>query len=272
MRSDLQGRRRDGSTVELEIGLSTIDTADGPAALAVVLDVGERRAQQQRLEAALEARETLLREFYHRIKNNLQMVHSLLRMQQRALPAGVARAALEDTARRVQAMALVHEQLRHAVQPAEVALDGYTAQLLTLAAESAGAGARGIRVEADVDALPVPFELAVPYGLLVNELVANALQHAFGSDGGIVTVCLREEGGAPRLRVCDDGRGLPPGFALTTLTTMGLQLASALAAQLGGTLEIEAPPGARGACFACTLQRLAVTAHAADSPSVAEAE
>ncbi|WP_418315658.1 PAS domain-containing protein [Piscinibacter sakaiensis] len=239
VRSDLSGRRRNGRAVPLEIGLSAVETTTGTAALALVLDVSERRAQQRRLEAALAGRETLLREFYHRVKNNLQMVHSLLRMQWRLLPDEPARRALEDTARRVQAMALVHEQLREAHHGAtHVSLTKYTAELLKLAGEAAGAAGRGIVLHAAVEPIDVTVERALPFGLLVNELVSNALQHAFESaTGGRIDVELGMRDGVPCLRVADDGIGMPPGFEVDGVESMGLQLAVALAGQLGGALS-----------------------------------
>ena len=232
-------------------------------------DMTERQAQQARLERALAERETLLREVYHRVKNNLQVIQSLLSLQRRSLPEGLARAALNDSIQRVQAMALVHEKLYQAGNLEAIALPDYTADLLRHLGEAADAGRRRITLSARIDPIEVPLQEAVPFGLLVTELVMNSLKHAFpdGRSGSIV-VQLRCTPQGAQLRVQDDGCGLPAGFALDALdaldalgASMGLQLAISLAQQLGGELQADrqADPQAdpqAGACFSATLGRL----------------
>ena len=218
-------------------------------------DVTERQAQQARIEQALAERETLLREVYHRVKNNLQVIQSLLSLQRRTLPEGAARAALNDSIQRVQAMALVHEKLYQTGNLEAIQLPDYTADLLRHLGEAADVGRRRINLRAHIDPLEAPLQEAVPYGLLITELVMNSLKHAF-PDGrsGSIDVRLTRTPDGPQLVVQDDGIGLPDGFSLNALgASMGLQLAISLAQQLGGDLQAEPEFGAH---FSATLARL----------------
>ena len=221
---------------------------------AASTDVTERLAQQRRLELALEERETLLREVYHRVKNNLQVVQSLLSLQRRALPEGAARTALDQSIQRVYAMALVHEKLYQSGTLSAVSLHDYTGDLLRHLGDTAGAHIRGIRLHAQIDAIEAALETAVPYGLLVAELVGNCFKHAFPAGrGGEIRVSLQRGAGHVCLRVADNGVGLPAGFDLAQSRSMGLQLASSLAAQLGGTLRASQEGGA---VFVAELTRI----------------
>lgn len=212
---------------------------------AASTDVTERLVQQRRIELALAERETLLREVYHRVKNNLQVVQSLLSLQRRTLPQGAARSALDESIQRVHAMALVHEKLYQSGTLSAVSLHDYTHDLLRHLGDTAGAQVRGIRLHADIDGVEAALETAVPYGLLVAELVGNCFKHAFpGGRGGEVRVSLQRVAAGVCLRVADDGIGLPAGFDVAAGRSMGLQLASSLATQLGGSLRARHEGGA----------------------------
>jgi len=252
---DLHARHRDGHEIEVEVGLSGVDTSEGQAVLAAVVDVSERRRQQRALESALADKDTLLKEVYHRVKNNLQVVQSLLSTQRRSVAEGPARTALDDSVLRVRAMAMVHELLYRSGSLAAVPLRTYTADLLHHIGLLAGVSARGIHMAYDVAMAETGLDAAVPYGLLLVELVSNSLKHAFaGGRGGQVHVTLMPApGGGARLRVADDGPGLPEGLALDRPRSLGLQLAVSLARQLGGELRLGDGPGA---VFVADLPRL----------------
>lgn len=217
-------------------------------------DVTERHLQQRRIEQALAERETLLREVYHRVKNNLQVVQSLLNLQRRSLPEGPALAALDDSVKRVHAMALVHEKLYQTSSLDAVSLPDYVPELLRYLADTGDAARRGIVLQPDIDQVQASLEVSVPLGLLITELVGNSLKHGF-PDGraGSIQVRLFCDAETTTLEVEDDGVGLPPGFDLTRVTSMGLQLAGSLAGQLGGQLRAA---GANGAKFTARLVRL----------------
>ena len=216
--------------------------------------------QQRRIALALAERETLLREVYHRVKNNLQVVQSLLSLQRRSLPDGAARSALDDSVRRVRAMALVHEKLYQTKTLSSVPLREYVADLLQQIFEGTGEPNRSITWHAEVDAVEASLDVSVTFGLLVTELVSNSLKHAFADSAeGEIRLTLKREGLHLRLRVADNGVGLPAGFSIDQTRSMGLQLAASLAGQLGGTLQVGGsadPQRARGAEFVADLPRL----------------
>ena len=212
--------------------------------VVLVTDITERVESERALAQALAERETLLKEVYHRVKNNLQVVQSLLSLQCRSVADDSAREALEDTAQRVRAMALVHEHLYQAPSLSDVHLPRYVSALLRQIVDGHGRHDGPVRVQADVGDLSARPDAAVPLGLLLTELVVNALKHAFaGRDGGRVTVSVQPQEGGVRVAVSDDGRGLPPDAAERLPRTLGRQLAASLARQLGGELHVDTLPG-----------------------------
>ena len=250
---------RGGPIRSMEVHLVPDQGADGrvPGIYLAAGDITERQAQQAHIQQALAERETLLREVYHRVKNNLQVVQSLLNLQRRALPEGSARAALDDSVQRVQAMALVHEKLYQTGNLQAIALPDYTADLLRHLGDAADASRNGITLSAHIDPVESPLQDAVPFGLLVSELVMNSLKHAFpaGRNGHIEVRLQRLDQGVV-LTVQDNGIGLPAEFELAAAGgSMGLQLAVSLGQQLGGDLQAHRLPDG-GTRFSATLTRL----------------
>jgi PAS domain S-box-containing protein len=230
--------------------------ADGEvqAIQSVGRDITEQHQAEEGLRTALAERETLLKEVYHRVKNNLQMVQSLLSLQQRSLSDPLAQRALQDSARRVRAMAVVHEKLYQTGNLGSVPLRDYTADLLRQIDEATGASRQGVSLQAEVLDLACLPDTAIPYGLILTELVTNAMEHAFvGRTAGRVKIELALEEAVPVLSVSDDGLGLPAGFDSAAPDSMGLQLASALAVQLGGRLQATS---AQGSTFSAAMPRL----------------
>lgn len=212
----------------------------------LVTDVTERVRSEQALAQALRDKEVLLREVYHRVKNNLQVVQSLLNLQARAMPEPGAQAALQEMSHRVRAMVLVHEQLHRSESLSEVDLQRYVADLVQQLVLGSGHRADEIAVHISVAPLAVGVDSAVPLGLLLSELVSNALKHAFadGRHGEMaVSIAPEPDGRGVRIGVSDNGCGLPPDFDLGATRSMGLQLAAALAGQLGGELQFRSEGG-----------------------------
>jgi len=221
--------------------------------IVTVRDVSAGWEQEQALRHALEDNKTLLKELYHRVKNNLQLIISLFNLQARSLENDDARRALLEAAGRVRAMALVHERLYQARTLGAIGLPEYVGQLCDQLASAASARQRGIALVLEVAPLAVGLDIAVPLGLLLNELVSNSLKHAFPDQrqGTIrVTLAARDDARqagpdtALRLTVCDDGIGLPPTADRTSTQTLGLRLVSALCDQLHGQLLFENRGGA----------------------------
>ena len=212
----------------------------------VTRDLTEQKRQQDEIERALAEKETLLKEVYHRVKNNLQVVQSLLTLQRHALSEGPARAALQDSVQRVRAMALVHEKLYQSGNLAAVSLATYTDDLMRQISETHGAAGLKIELHTDIASIETGLDSAVPFGLLLTELVTNSFKHAFPERrSGEIRVRLVRQKDGDLLTVSDDGIGFPAGFDPHTQTvSMGFQLANGLARQLGGELEARSDGGA----------------------------
>jgi len=186
----------------------------------------------------LREKEMLLREIHHRVKNNLQVVQSLLKMRARLLPAGESREAFDTAVERVSAMALLHERLYQTPDLAGLPLSNYVHDLIRDVMASNSIEPGQIQIHLDADEIPLKIEYGIPFGLLMNELICNSLKHAFpeGRRGTISVSAHRVDRGI-RVVVEDDGRGLPENFDPGACPSMGLKLAASLARQLGGKLE-----------------------------------
>lgn len=240
--------RKDGSRFPVSLSVTAIRDSEGAIVgfLGVAVDISERRAREALQKAALLEKETLLKEVYHRVKNNLQVISSLSNLQLRGLPEGQARDALQDNANRVHAMALVHEKLYQSSNLASIDIATYVHDLCAKLAAAMAADARGIRFELAVARLDIGLETSVPLGLLLNELIANSLKHAFPGEGpGTIHIALERDGEAwARLVVSDDGVGFPDTAVSGSATSLGLKLVANLSRQLSGQLLMENRGGA----------------------------
>jgi two-component system, sensor histidine kinase PdtaS len=223
---------------------------DAPVFRAVMSDITERKRMEDALRASLEEKVVLLKETHHRVKNNLQIVASLLNLQAGRLSNPQAVTALHDTRNRVQSMALLHETLYRAENLARVNFAAYVEDLCRQLWRSLGPEGERIAIRKRVAPIGLPLEQSVPCGLIINELVSNALKHGFpDARVGEITVELSPTNEQRLvLSVRDNGVGLPPGFDSELRATLGLQLVSLLAKQLGGQLTVGREDGA-GALF-----------------------
>jgi two-component sensor histidine kinase len=215
--------------------------------VGMTLDITERRKAEDRIKAALKEKEVMLREIHHRVKNNLQVVSSLLNMQARNAKDKDTIRILSESRDRIITMSLIHSQLYEGSDLAEINMKEFVDRLLGQLLQSYQVGDTRIARVVRVDDYPVPISVAVPVGLIINELLSNALKHAFeGRDEGKIEVSLTaSEDGRVNLRVSDDGAGLPPGFDIDESKTLGLRLVKILAEdQLQGTLEVMSDGGA----------------------------
>ncbi len=207
---------------------------------------GELARSNDELRTALEGKEVLLRELHHRVKNNLQVISSLFSLQARYLTDPRQRAIFDESRNRIFSIALVHERLYRAKDLAQIDFSGYARQLIEHLRSVCGA--QTIAVETQIDEVRMPVETAIPCGLLINELVTNAFKHAF-PDGrpGAVKIALHADGPARWVvAVEDDGVGLPAGLDIGRSDSLGLDLVSILAKQIGADVEVRRGPGT---CF-----------------------
>lgn len=241
--------RADGSEFPVEIGLNPIDTEDGPMVLASVVDITERRRSQQAMERALKEKTALLNEVHHRVKNNLQVISSLLNLQAAHAEDPRLQAILGESQSRVKAMALTHQLLYERRDFSQVDLGEYLDRLVQSLRATHRAGLNGVSLRLQVPAEPVHLDLdrAIPCGLLVNELVTNSFKHAFPGDRrGEIRVGLRRvDDRGVQLEVGDDGVGLPEDFRLEEVKSLGLQLVPLFADQLRARLSIDGGQGTR---------------------------
>ena len=209
--------------------------------LALKSEIAERQRVQEEIEVSLEEKALLLQEIHHRVKNNLQIVSSLLYLQSLEVESPDAFAILKASESRIRSMALVHERLYQSEGLARIDFQDYTQTLIDNLASSYNAAERHIDLTADAEKVSLPIDLAIPCGLIINELVSNALKHGF-PDGqeGQVDVRLHETVDRMiTLSVANNGVSLPDDFDIQHSSSLGLQLVRALVKQLKGTLTLQ---------------------------------
>jgi PAS domain S-box-containing protein len=244
----LRCSHKDGSVAWVEARAAKLKTATSaqPMIVLTLHDVTAQRAHEEQMEASLKEKEVLLGEIHHRVKNNLQVVQSLLRMSMRLLPPGEARTSTEATIQRIHAMALVHERLYRAQDMASLSLSNYLRDLFKGVVASNSAPPGQIQLLLDTEELPLTLDLAIPFGLLVNELIANCFKHGFPNERrGTIKISIHRMDDVVRMVVSDDGVGLPEQFDAAACPSMGLKLAESLAHQLGGALTFSNGKGCR---------------------------
>jgi PAS domain S-box-containing protein len=210
--------------------------------------VAERTAALQalnvQLEASLQEKEVLLKEIHHRVKNNLQIMSSLLFLQSQGVDDPHILAFLQESERRILSMALVYETLYQTPDLAHFDLAQYIPALSAQLIHAYGVDADRIAVHLELQEVRLPLDMAVPCGLLLNELLSNCLKHAFpGGQAGNVTVTLAKETDQVILTVTDDGCGFPEHLDVRNTESLGLQLVCALTEQLRGTITLERNAG-----------------------------
>jgi PAS domain S-box-containing protein len=239
--TELTLNRKDGGQVEIEISTFPVKIQAQNLVLGIAHDITERVRAEAEIKAALGEKEVLLKEIHHRVKNNLQVISSLLSLQSNHTLDEPTQALFQDSRDRVRAMALVHEHLYQSNDLARINFSDYVQTLLTRMVHSYNLPDRQIEVQTDVDEVALPIDTAIQCGLIINELMTNALKHAFPNGrAGCVCIALRPHtADSFALVVRDDGVGLPPDFDLTQTKSLGLQLVSTLTTQLKGTIAVE---------------------------------
>lgn len=206
----------------------------------------------------LSEKEVLLKEVHHRVKNNLQVISSLLNLQASQIADARVKSALRESQNRVRSMALIHEKLYQSANLAEVDFAAYLRNLVSFLSQSYRERANSVDIVVRAAALQLDLETAIPCGLIVNELVSNALKHAF-PDGraGVITVSLEPIAeGQMCLVVADDGVGIPADAGRADGTSLGLSLVRTLVDQIGGSLTITSEVGAAfRICFSPSAAR-----------------
>lgn len=250
--------RHDGSEFAAEVGLVPLIVRGETQTLAGITDVSARVAAQEAVSRSLREKEVLLKEIHHRVKNNLQIISSLLMLQSEQMPSTDAQRMLRESVYRVRSMALIHQLFYGGHSLDRIDLAAYARGL---SVSLAGVLAPTAKVEVVADDVAVPVDVAVPIGLILNELLTNAFKYGLAAGTGTartlqgiadVVVEVRVAGDMLHLGVLDSGPGLPADVDVGTAGTLGLQLVRSLTRQLRGQFRVVRAPRA-GVTLRCPL-------------------
>jgi PAS domain S-box-containing protein len=238
---ELLNRRKDGSTFPISLSTSLVrDKTGKPSTLiGVAKDITERKRIESQIKESLNEKEVLLKEIHHRVKNNMQIISSLLSLQSRYVIDDQVGKVLMESQGRVRSMALIHEKLYQSGDLARIDFSEYIQNLVDYLFRMYGVNSTNIAFKKNVDGVLLGINAAIPCGLIINELVSNSLKHAFPQNRkGEIRIDFHRKDGAFELVVSDDGIGFPKGLDFQNTESLGLQLVNTLTQQLEGTIEL----------------------------------
>jgi len=241
-RYEFRGVKKDGSIIYLEVDAQAIKKGKKVVGTrSYIWDISARKMAEEKLKASLQEKEVLLREIHHRVKNNLQIISSLLNLQSRHIKDRPSLDMFQESRHRVRSMALVHEKLYRSEDMAKVDFCEYIRGLSSHLFMSYGINSTSIKLDVDVKDVYLDINTSIPCGLIINELVSNSLKHAFaGKKQGRIRIVLQPENEDKfKLVVSDNGVGLPRSLDVTRTESLGLQLVTMLVDQLQGSLSID---------------------------------
>jgi len=222
--------------------------------LAFIIDVTERKQGEKELKASLGEKEVLLKEIHHRVKNNLQVMSSLINLQARYTMDEQILQTLKEIQNRIQSMALIHEKLHQSEDLARIDFSEYIQSLTAYLYQTYGAQLANITLNINIDDIFLNIDTAVPCGLIVNELVSNSLKHAFTHEGmrGEIRIDFHSDtDNQLTLTISDNGVGFPEDLDFRNMKSLGLRLVIMLTEQLDGIIDFD---GSDGTKFEITFQ------------------
>jgi PAS domain S-box-containing protein len=237
---------RAGEEFPVHMAVAPIQLADKTVSIAFLTDITDRKRAEEQIKKNLAEKEALLRELYHRTKNNMQVIISMLQFQAASIQDPYILGVFRDAQNRIRAMAKVHQMLYSAQDLSSVNLQYYVSDLAESLLKSHQVLPGQIQLVLDAQDITVLFDIAIPCGLILNELLSNALRHAFpnGRAGEIHIQLYRASADELVLCVADNGVGAPPGFDFRACDSMGLQMVLATAEQqLQGRVEFQTGAG-----------------------------
>jgi PAS domain S-box-containing protein len=240
---------KNGSIIDVEITAHAINYSGKPAVLAAIVDITSRLKAQTLIQASLLEKETLLKEIHHRVKNNLQVISSLLNLQSKKIKDEYDLALFNESRDRVKSMAMIHEMLYRSKDLAGIDFSEYLKKLMSSLMQSYNLK-RNVGFKMDVKGVYLTIDTAVPCGLIINELVTNSLKYAFpGSTSGYIIIKVEQKDKLV-ISVEDNGIGLKTDINFDNIDSLGLRLVKILVDQLHGTMEVIRDEGTK---FVLTL-------------------
>ncbi len=236
--------RLDGKAVDVEVIAIPLSVGGKPAIQVVARDISRRKAADAEIRKSLKEKEVLLKEIHHRVKNNLQVIVSLLDLQSDRVEDRVALEALRECQNRVKSISLIHERLYESRDLAQVDFPEYIRMLMDNLLRSYGVEPDRVRRRIEVVDIRLGLDTAIPCGLIIHELVSNALKHAFpGGRSGEIRVGIYADGDRNFLVVSDNGKGFGGVSDFRTVSSLGLQLVDTLTSQINGNIDFHTNGG-----------------------------
>ena len=207
-------------------------------------EITEMKLTEEKLKSSIFEKEILLKEIHHRVKNNLQIITSLLKLQTGYVKDKLALELFQESQNRVQSMALVHQKLYQSKDLGRIDFGDYSRTLVSHLSQSMGINVKFIQVKVNAENILLPIDTAIPCGLIINELLTNSIKHAFkNTKGGIVWVRVYEKDNCNCIEVSDNGCGMPKNFQIKDSVSFGLKLVHTLTEQIKGNLQIQKADG-----------------------------
>ena len=209
-------------------------------------DITDRKEMDRKVLASLKEKEVLLKEVHHRVKNNLQVISSILNLQSSFVNDEKVLAILKESQSRIKTMSYIHETLYQTADFSSIEFTEYISSLVRNLIQSYAPQGTEVMLETDFDEMYLNLDQAIPCGLIINELVSNALKHAFKNcKKGTLLIAIKEVGSEVHMRIEDNGIGLPPGFRYEESESLGIYLVHALIEQIDAEMKVESDKGTR---------------------------
>lgn len=240
---------KNGTYVVANLTVSMVRDANGNPNyyVAVFEDITERKEQELKLQQSLKEKEVLLKEVHHRVKNNMQVISSILNLQSSYIKDPEAIDMLRESQDRIKSMSFIHESLYQSKDLSHVNFTEYVRNLVNNLFRTYGINISGLKLEYELDEVPLNIDTAIPCGLVINELISNALKYAFKErDKGKLTVVLKKlDDGKLKLVIADDGVGFPDHIDYRETDSLGLQLVVTLVGQIKGEIDLDNSNGSK---------------------------
>jgi two-component sensor histidine kinase len=242
---EIQTKDRDNQTIFLDIFLNPIyEKSEVVEVSGIAHNITDKKQVQQKMEVSLKEKEILLREVHHRVKNNMQVISSILNLQSSYVSDEYALMLLQESQNRIKTMAYIHESLYQNKSFTSVNFTEYARTLVRNIIQSYSYSSDKIGLVADTEHVVLSLDNSIPVGLILNELITNAIKHAFpGNRKGTVFFRLYNVESFVYLEVKDDGVGFAPGVDVLNSQSLGFQLVQTLTEQVDGELKYDSKPG-----------------------------